>query len=491
MGKSQLPRCTPESQGISSAAIIRFIEEVERNISELHSFILLRHGAVVAEGWWSPYAPERPHMLFSLSKSFTSSAIGLAVAEGRLTVNDPVISFFPEDTPAEVSENLRAMRVKQLLSMSTGHAEDTTDRITRQADPNWVKAFLSLPVEYRPGTHFVYNSGATYMLAAIVQKVTGMTLVEYLTPRLFEPLGIEGATWETSPQGINMGGWGLNITTEDIARFGQMYLQKGKWNGRQILPEAWVAEASMRQVSNGSNPDSDWEQGYGYQFWRCKHGAFRGDGAFGQYCIVMPEQDAVLAITSGVNDMQAPLNVIWEYLLPEMGPAPLPAQVKAQTALQQKLSSLVLLPPQGKSGSPVATQVSEKEYKFEANDMKIEGVSFEFTAEGTVFNLHGATSPNTAPVLQLGGVVGEHRIVCGDGAWHMGVTSLFGRGEQPVFASGVWTAEDTYVMTMRLVHTPFYFNHVCRFEGSQVEIQMKQNVGFGPQDAPALIGRSK
>jgi CubicO group peptidase (beta-lactamase class C family) len=488
MNQPQLPRCTPESQGILSAAIIGFVEEIEKNIRELHSFMLLRHGAVVAEGWWSPYGPDRPHMLFSLSKSFTSTAIGLAVAEGRLTVNDRVISFFPEDMPAEVSDNLRAMRVKQLLSMSTGHAEDTTERITSQPDQNWVKAFLSLPVEYKPGTHFVYNSGASFMLAAIVQKVTGMTVLEYLQPRLFEPLGIQGATWETSPQGINMGGWGLNITTEDIARFGQLYLQKGKWNGRQILPEAWVEEATMRQVSNGCNPESDWDQGYAYQFWRCKHGAYRGDGAFGQYCIVMPEQDAVLAITSGVDDMQAVLNIIWERLLPEFGPAPLPAEAMTRAATEEKLSNLNLLPPNGQATSPVAGQVSGKEYSIGANDLKIESVSFDFSAAGCVFTVRGATGPNIPPVFALGGVVGEHQIVCGSGAWQTGVTALFGRGEQPVVASGVWTAEDTYAMTFRLVHTPFCLTHICKFEGDQVEIKLGQNVNFGPTEAPVLRG---
>ena len=202
MNKIQLPRCTPRSQGIASAALLRFVEEIEKNIQELHSFMLLRHGAVVAEGWWAPYANDRPHMLFSLSKSFTSTAVGLAVAEGRLSVHDPVISFFPEDVPAEVSDNLRAMRIKQLLSMSTGHAEDTTERITNAPDGDWVKAFLALPVEYKPGTHFVYNSGASYMLAAIVQKVTGMMLLDYLQPRLLDPLGISGAAWEVSPQGL-------------------------------------------------------------------------------------------------------------------------------------------------------------------------------------------------------------------------------------------------------------------------------------------------
>ena len=209
-------------------------------VHDLHSFMLLRHGQVVARGWWSPYAAQRPHMLFSLSKSFTSTAVGLAVAEGRLTVDDPVLSFFPEDAPAKVSPNLAAMRVRDLLSMSTGHAKDATGRATHKKEGNWVKGFLSLPVRYAPGTHFVYNSAATYMLSAIVQKLTGMTLLDYLRPRLFEPLGIDNPTWESCPRGINTGGWGLSVRTEDIARFGQLYLQKGVWKGQRILPEAWV-----------------------------------------------------------------------------------------------------------------------------------------------------------------------------------------------------------------------------------------------------------
>ena len=155
--------------------------------------MLLRHGHVVAEGWWSPYSPERPHMLFSLSKSFTSTAVGFAVTEGKLSVEDSVISFFTEDLPEEISENLKSMKIKYLLSMSTGHAQDTTGRLHEDKSNNWAKAFLAAPVDHIPGTHFVYNSGATYMLSAIIQKVTGQTLLEYLSPRLFEPLGIEKA----------------------------------------------------------------------------------------------------------------------------------------------------------------------------------------------------------------------------------------------------------------------------------------------------------
>ena len=259
--------------------------------------MLVRHGHVVAEGWWAPYAAEAPHSLFSLSKSFTSTAVGMAIAEGKLSLDDEVLKFFPDDAPAEPSANLKAMRVSDLLRMSTGQQTEPP----RNPDQVWTKVFLAHPVPFKPGTHFLYNTSATYMLSAIVQKATGMTVLDYLRPRLFEPLGIEHPTWETSPQGVSTGGYGLSIRTEDIARFGQLYLQKGKWQGKQLVPAAWVEAATARQTSNGSDPKSDWAQGYGYQFWRCRHGAYRGDGAFGQFCVVLPEEDAVIAITSGLE----------------------------------------------------------------------------------------------------------------------------------------------------------------------------------------------
>ena len=235
-----LPRSSPEAQGISSSAILAFIESTDKNIESLHSFMLVRHGHVVAAGWWSPYNAESPHALYSLSKSFTSTAVGLAIAEGKLSVDDLVLRFFPEDLPAEPSKNLKAMRVSDLLRMSTGHQDEPK----RTRETPWTKTFLAQPVPFKPGTHFLYNTSATYMLSAIVQKATGMTLLDYLKPRLFEPLGIEHPTWETSPQGISTGGFGLSIRTEDIARFGQLYLQKGNWNGKQLVPVAWVDAAS-------------------------------------------------------------------------------------------------------------------------------------------------------------------------------------------------------------------------------------------------------
>ena len=254
-----IDRKDPETLGISSRAISDFIDAVHESKLELHSFMLLRHCAVAAEGWWAPYAPEFRHALYSLTKSFTSTGIGLAVQEGRLSLDDQVISFFPDDQPSDVSENLAAMRIRHLLTMSTGHSSDVVDGF-RLGESGLVRAFLELPVEHVPGTHFVYNTPASCMLSAIVTKVTGQTLADYLKPRLLDPLGID-ADWELTAEGISNGGYGLSIRTEDIAKFGQLYLNKGVWQGRRLLPEEWVSQATSKQVSNGNSDTSDWMQG--------------------------------------------------------------------------------------------------------------------------------------------------------------------------------------------------------------------------------------
>ena len=241
---TMLPRSTPEMQGIKSSGILQFIERGERTIDDLHSVMLLRHGRVIAEGWWAPYAEQTPHELYSLSKSFASTAVGIAIAESRLGLNDTVTSFFDQsDLPTEPSGNLRAMRIRDLLSMNSGHQDDTEYRLSVE-DGRWSRAFLHLNVEHKPGTHFVYNTGATYMPSTILQKTTGQRLIDCLRPRLFDKLDIKNPSWQQSPEGVDLGGWGLRITTEDIVRFGLLYLQRGVWDGERILSEEWVDDAS-------------------------------------------------------------------------------------------------------------------------------------------------------------------------------------------------------------------------------------------------------
>lgn len=341
-----LPRSTPESQGISSKAILGFLEAADSRIDTLHSFMLVRHGKVVAEAWWKPESPETRHVMWSLSKSFTSTAVGLAVTEGKLSLDDPVLKFFPEETPADPGEMLQAMQVRHLLSMSGGH--EVEPKFDFEAGPS-VKGFLSHPVTHEPGTFFRYNTPGSYMLSAIVTKATGESVLDYLKPRLFDPLGIEKPVWDTSKEGFNLGGYGLHIRTEDIAKFGLLYLQKGRWQGKQILPESWVAEATSKQVDNSRAPSArttDWQQGYGYQFWRCQHGAYRGDGRDGQICLVMPEQDAVIAMTAKTNQMQLELDLVWEILLPAFAGEALPEDPAAVKALRERAARLEAHPKQ-------------------------------------------------------------------------------------------------------------------------------------------------
>jgi CubicO group peptidase (beta-lactamase class C family) len=462
---------TPEEQGISSRSIVKFIEALEKAQPDaIHSVMIRRHGLIVSQGWWAPYAPETPHLLWSLSKSFTSTAIGLAQDEGLLSIDDLVISFFPEDIPEKPSANLKAMRISDLLRMNTGQAVEPSFR-NMQSD-NWVSAFLAHKVDFKPGTHFKYNSMATYMCSAILQKVTGMTMVDYLTPRLFESLGIQKPTWESDPRGINVGGWGLSVRTEDISKLGQLYLQKGMWEGKQLLSEAWVEAATSNQTSNGSNPESDWDQGYGYQFWQCRYNAYRGDGAFGQYCLVMPEQDAVIAITAGSDDLQGILDVVWEYLLPAMKEGSLPPDEAGLELLHQKQQGLAISYVAGEESSPLASDISGKVYKLEENIRSIKSISFNFESSPvdiTISTDQGERSLNAAFSSMEKGIMPNPQLV-----------------SDKVAVNGAWESPDTYVVNLIYYETPQSVKHTFTFKEKSVLWDTEQRASFGSRRARPL-----
>ncbi len=474
-----LPRSTPEAEGVSSAAILRLVDSLDQKIDGMHSLMIVRHGQVIVEGWWKPYAPQHNHVLYSLSKSFTSTAVGCAVAEGRLTVDDEVLKFFSDAAPAEPSGNLKAMRVRDLLTMSTGHQDEppvAPDKIS-------VRSFLAQAVPHVPGTHFKYNTPATFMQSALVQKLTGQTALDYLRPRLFEPLGISQPVWDKNFEGISLGGYGLRVRTEDIAKFGQLYLQKGRWNGKQLLTATWVEQASARQVSNGSNPKSDWNQGYGFQFWRCRNNAFRGDGAFGQYCIVLPEQDAVVAITSGVKDMQAVLNVLWEQLLPAMAPKKLKADRSSQAQLAARLAGLSVKPALGANGSPQSERFLNRTFEFPGNDQKVESVQLLANADGAV-----------TLSLRVDGRVAK--IPCGHHQWREGRGPFAGGyladfPNEPLAGTFGWTDDNVCQVKVCAFETPYHSTMNLKFDGDQVVLEAETNVGFGATKRPALTGRAK
>ncbi len=452
----------------------------------MHSFMLVRHGRVVAEAWWAPFDAETPHILYSLSKSFTSTAVGIAIAEGKFSLDDEVLKFFPEDTPDAASANLKAMRVRDLLRMNTGHqTEAQLFRGENTQNLTWVRKFFGHPVPFKPGTHFLYNSPATYMLSAIVQKTTGQTVLDYLRPRLFEPLGFESPTWVASPQGISVGAYGLMVRTEEIASFGQLYLQKGVWKGRQLVPATWVEQATSLQTSNGSSPKSDWDQGYGYQFWRSRHNSYRGDGAFGQYCLVIPELDAVVAITSGVRDMQRVMNLVWEKLLPAIKASPLPEDAAAQRKLRTKLAGLTVRLPSGQPAAPLAAKVSGRWYEFPENDRGIQAASLDFNSG--------------SPMLIVRTAGGETRTAIGIRSWARSPSGfangidwfLSVQAPPAIAASGAWMADDVFSVKLVSYETPFYSTLSFRFDGDRLLLDAEHNVAFGgATKLPQLSGQS-
>ena len=369
---------SPEAEGVSSEGVAQYLDAVEMGDNEIHSLVVLRHGKIISEAWWSPYGKDHRHVMFSVSKSFTSIGVGIAISEKKLKLTDKVYTFFPESMPDTLSAFMKEMTVEHLLKMSTGMNADPL--YNARTAKNWPLLFLSSPVENKPGSVFKYNNMATVMLSAIVQKVTSQKLVDYLKPRLFDPLGITHYKWDDTPEGYTLGAIGLKITSHDMAKFGQLMLQKGNWQGKQLVPSSWVDAATSFQIQGNApeNPTpkefNDWEQGYGYQFWRGRENSYRADGLGGQFIIVLPEKDAVVVLTAAASNTQKELDLVWKHLVPAMQDKALPENKQAQAILKSRIAGLsaerpVELPPD------LAKKISGKHIEVSKNEAGISGLS--------------------------------------------------------------------------------------------------------------------
>jgi CubicO group peptidase (beta-lactamase class C family) len=489
-GSTPLPRSTPEQQGITSASVRAFLAAIKDSGQEFHSIMIIRHGHVIAEGWWSPFSAGQHQQLYSLSKSFTGTAIGLAVDERRLSIDDPVISFFPKDQPSSISNNLAALKVRHLLSMSVGQDKDSI--LTLEATPpgtTWEETFLALPIVYDPGARFLYNSGASYMLSSIVKQATGHSVHEYLKPRLYEPLGITGATWTENAEGVNMGASNLRIRTEDIGKLGQLYLQQGRWNNRQLISREWVALATKKEIDTGNN-NSSWGYGYGFQFWMNPTGGFRADGAYGQYSMVFPDKDTVVVITSESADKETTMHTVWDHLYPALTHnTPLPPNDAENKRLRQELKTLTLPPPQLYPQAPLSASLSGKIFFLDKNEFNAKAVSFRFEGDTTIFTLIEEGKPDIV-------------ITCGMNKWIMkgnfkpSAHSLFSLRridfDSPVAASAGWKDHHTLVLTFQFVEAIHGDTLTCIFDENRLRIQFMfsgARMDKKPDDRPDLTGQ--
>ena len=446
-------RDTPESLGVSSKGILDWVDACEKELDSLHGFVLLRHGKLVAEGSWGPYDTlNEPHMLFSHSKSFTSTAVGFLVDDGKVDLDERVVDIFPDKLPAAPSENLRQLRVRDLLTMNVGAKR--TDAENDDANGDWERAFLANVIDDRPGAKFRYDSGATYMLSCVVERRSGKRTMDFLKERLFDQIGIEKAWSTVSPSGTACGGWGMNMTTRELARFGQLFLRQGVWEGRRVISPEWVALATSRQTWSGAiavadEDGSDWHQGYGFQFWRCRHGFYRADGANGQLTIVMPQYDAVLSVHAGLGDMQKELDLVWKHLVPAMKADALSPDVNAAAALRKRCAALAIKP----LGAPSrrATAFCGKTFGFD--NVRHGFKSLRLTEKGEGWE------------VELETAAGMNRFAVGNGTWargelaldkgpHDSLGSVLGRKPLPIAASGEVNPDGTLRILVRFTTGP-------------------------------------
>jgi len=467
-----LPRGRPEAQGVSPAAILAFLDEAERGAFELHGFMLWRRGQVLAEGWWEPYGPQRRHMTHSLTKSVTVCAVGMAVAEGRFGLDDKVVSFFPEHLPPVVSPNLAAMTVRDLLTMRTGHAAMTSGSVWRQIRTSWIAEFFKIPVVNPPGTQFVYTSAATYMLSAIVTKTTGQPVADYLKPRFFDPLGITGYEWEVGPEGISPGANGLSWKTVDSLKLGILHAQNGVWNGRQVLTKEWVDAVHQPHTKDK----------YGYQWWLGPNGAYNADGLFGQYAVVFPAHDAVLAINAALPP-KAGFNagLLYKHFPAAFENAPADGG-QASAALRRRMAGLRLLPPVRPTSSPVAAAVSGQRYEFPDNPDRIKAARLDFGAEACSFTLEDERGTHTVQVGLKKPIEGDTTIT-GNRLHHEYQPAVM-----RVVASGEWLDERTFVMSWTFVESAFRDTVTCRFASRYLRLDRNVNVNSSATEMPTLTG---
>ncbi|MBL8642355.1 MAG: serine hydrolase [Rhodospirillaceae bacterium] len=465
-----LDRGGPGAAGVDAGAVEAFLDDVEAAGLELHSLMLHRHGRVVAEGWRWPYGPARLRVMHSYAKSVTACAIGLAIAEGHFGLSDKVVSFFPDKLPAVVSDNLAAMTVEDLLTMRTGHDGETGGPTWRGIKTSWITEFFKIPVVHQPGTTYVYTSAASYMLGAILAKTTRQTLHEYLKPRLFEPLGFEGETWDIGPDGFNPGGNGLTCRVSDALKVGILHAQNGLWQGRQLIPASWIAQATQTHAGGR----------YGYHWVTNWGGAYCALGMFVQMVMVFPAQGATLALTGAIDGSQLVMPFLEKHFPRTFHTGPLHNDA-ADARLQARLATWRDVPALASAAVDTARH-SDKPYRVADNPLGVRDLRFDFTADRCVFHLTDSD--------------GTHTVTAGLGAWIEGHTDMPGRDLHhgyhlrgaTVVASAVWKDASTLEMTWIFAETAFRDTVLCRFNGSQVTLERRVNVNSAARAHPPLLG---
>lgn len=489
-----LETITPIKVGVDPRSVRAFLNRIEEGNIHLHSFMMLKGDKVFAKGSCAPCKADDLHMLFSMSKSFTSTAVGFAVQEGRLKLTDKVVDYFKEEIAGQeekVCQNMKEVTVRHLLTMNTGQT-NPEDGLFEDFRKDWCLSFLTSPVEKEPGSWFLYNTRSTYILSAILQKLTGQGLLAYLKPRLFEPLGFSKETWwEQSPQGIAAGGFGLNISVEDLAKFGIFVKNRGMFNGKQLLSRAWFEEATRCWSDTSNTWEGENAYGYGYQFWMCHiPGVYRGDGAFGQYCVIMPDEDMLFVTTAGELNMQKILDAFWETVYAGVRSGAVQGGSNLHTfqqELEAKLKKMTLPAYYEEKGiQEKCIQLPEtiwgKEYVLEENALHI-----------SALRLIRIEGEDDRCLLELKNGKNRDNLTVSAQEWVEGRLHLDGDStelEKAVFRAGLYskcyvkgcTKDNVFYLDMLFHETSFQDTWEIVFREREILLNIKRNTGFVPVD---------
>lgn len=470
-----------------------FLDKLSARGMRLHSLLVHWRGWTMMDLWQWPHEPALKHKLHSATKSFTGTAVGFAEAEGLLDLETPVAEFFAARVPGQPGENFGRMRVRDLLTMRTGHARGLSGATTRLRTTGWVGEFLDEPVVEPPGRNFRYSSTTSHVLSAIVQQVAGMPVDEYLRPRLFEPLGITDFDWERDPDGVSSGGNGLSMRPRDLLSFGVLYLQNGMWRGRRVLPAGWVQKASAlhvpRAVSgtwNGNElvappPGAEADEGYGYQFWTTEDGIYNASGIFGQECMIFPEQGGVVVVTGAMgdgtyHDLPGMLRDTFRTAFDMRGDAAETESLDRRIAQARE--------PERLRPSSVRTGF-RRSYAFEANEQGVRALDVAVT--------------DSVVVVTIEDERGTHTVEHGVEVWvrqrtGVSVWRLHHSYQDPsalIVAAAQWlVSPDVLELTWHFLESPFIDNLSLRFEGDEVVLEHRVNVNSGPVSLPPARGRA-
>ena len=471
---------TPEEQGISSKALAEAVKFIQEEDFHVHSMTVIRNGYIVADAYFYPYAPGFMHDLASCTKSFTSTLIGIALKDGHIeSLDQPLLSFFPERTAANLDERKMAITLEDVLMMSSGlecHAEPVEVTLFQMmGSQDWIQFMLDLPMSDEPGARFVYCSGGSHLLSAIIHETTGMDALAFARLHLFGPLGITDVAWPYDPQGINNHGWGdLHLSPHDMAKLGYLYLNNGMWDGQQILSPEWVSAATNRHVSFRLRR---YFNGYGYQWWTDTSGFYGARGRGGQRIIVVPETNMVIVFTGGDGSRRAEnkrARLVKTILIPAAeSRGALPENPEAFASLQSVVRNAARAPEGDRKPAPalprMAAEISGRTYALENNRFGLVTCSLSFDKQDEAL-FHLTLNP---------AITGMDELELPVGLDNMFRITPGGRFGLPVAMKGFWQTDNTFVIHFDEIGNINNWRISMTFEGAGIDVLMEDMTGLG------------